>query len=107
LAAFRPSPTIVGAELLSGKSIVAYPNPAKESAKVIFKMDKVGRAYVMGYSINGDPVFRKDLGEMRQGLHSADLDLARLSSGIYFLIFMEDSGFGVKTRGTFKLSVLR
>jgi hypothetical protein len=93
--------------ILKGRLLVAAPNPAKDRAEAYFRCAEGDKARLALVSLAGDIVSTLELGQQETGVAKADLDLRAMAPGIYLVVLMTDEGFGMKTRASFKLAVLR
>jgi agmatine/peptidylarginine deiminase len=61
----------------------AYPNPAKETVTINFKLVQTENVKLQIWDINGKLLVNKDLGKQGIGMHSSDINVSELPSGIY------------------------
>jgi hypothetical protein len=69
-----------------------YPNPANNSVKAGFTLNDAGRINLKLYNLNGQVVCTLVNNEMyMSGLHTADINVSDLASGIYALVLEKDN----------------
>jgi hypothetical protein len=86
--------------------LIVFPNPARDSAEVAYRMDTEGTAKILVYDVNGLPVLQVPLGRRQAGENVDSLDVHGLSSGIYLVFLRVDGLFGNQGR-CFKLAVIK
>jgi hypothetical protein len=97
----------IGPKLEAGKNLIAYPNPARSLANVIFRNPSPGSASLMLFDLQGQLLRSKELGQLSAGVHERPLDLEGLAPGLYFVALRFDSGQGAAFRATFKLAIVK
>ncbi len=65
------------------RRLIAYPNPASGPISFRFDAGSGGTATLAVYDVLGREVLRRDLGRISAGEARAELDLSRLSAGVY------------------------
>jgi hypothetical protein len=93
--------------LPAGKKVLAVPNPATNQATIFFNMPQMGTAYLSLMDLSGNLLIRKTLGDQQAGTGSAQLDLKSYASGIYYVVFEADLGYGISPQAIFKLAILK
>jgi hypothetical protein len=83
-------------------NMVLFPNPAAQSTRVAFKVDKLSRVIISIIDMEGKLVKKFERGQLMTGNHFADLDLTNIPQGNYFVQI--NSNF--KTQAT-KLTVVK
>ncbi|MES2201962.1 MAG: hypothetical protein V4498_06910 [candidate division FCPU426 bacterium] len=94
-----------GKQLLGGKTLLAYPNPARDRATAVFRVTKPGRGRLILADLSGRTVKTQDLGEMASGVKSVEMGIEEMASGVYLLALQIDPGFGPETVAKFKLAI--
>jgi hypothetical protein len=61
----------------------AYPNPAKETVTINFKLVETEDVKLQIWDINGRLVINNDLGQQTAGMHGSEINVSELPSGIY------------------------
>lgn len=77
-------PTSVS-ELQSGVSFSVYPNPAKDNLQVNFNLNEAKNVNVKIYNTLGELVFSNNEEQLSSGNHSFDINVSKLSKGIYYM----------------------
>jgi hypothetical protein len=71
---------------IKNKLYPVYPNPASNSVKAGFTLNEAGKINLKLYNLNGEVVSTlADKQMYMSGLHTVDIDLSHLASGIYSL----------------------
>ncbi len=69
----------------SGMSLSpCYPNPASKTSTIEFFLPSTGQAELKLYNMVGEEVATLAKGELNQGSHMVNLDVTKLSNGIYY-----------------------
>lgn len=98
--------TDVSSLVSSEKPLIAVPNPAGESATVMYYLANAGKVRLTLTSLAADMVQSIFLGDQRKGTGKLDLNLHGVASGIYFVVLEVDEGFGFKAKKSFKLAII-
>jgi len=61
-----------------------FPNPAKNIANIEFEIENPSSVKIEIVDVQGKIVVENELGKLASGIHNATLNIANLSSGIYF-----------------------
>lgn len=89
-----------------GKYIIAAPNPVRDKARFGIWLDAPAKVRVSLVNLAAEMIKTIDLGEQPEGEIVRDLDLSNCASGIYFLVYQMDEGFGMHPKETFKIAVV-
>jgi hypothetical protein len=74
-------------DLLAEDDFSITPNPAKEYAHFTFSLGDDGRVDIEVYSASGDKVLTVTSSSYNAGVHTINIDVSSLSSGMYVAIF--------------------
>jgi hypothetical protein len=94
-------------ELPMGQTLRVGPNPARDHAKVLYRVGMNTRVRLQVFNVAGESVWQEELGQRPVGTGETALDLSRFASGAYFVLLEVDQGGGLAPVGTFKLAVLK
>ena len=90
-SAIAPNPMALGVASIQGDKgdIFVYPNPATGNAYLAYNLKETGNVTIEIYNMLGEKVYSVNKGSMPAGDHTEMFNTANMTTGIYFIHFMD------------------
>jgi hypothetical protein len=82
---YSPTANAINEKYANNFNLQVFPNPAAQSTRVNFSVDRFSRVVITIMDMEGKLVRKFDRGQLMTGNHFADLDLTNVPQGNYFV----------------------